>query len=181
MLFRSLTDEKNSLTVNLVPFRNGMADTLHADQLLNNGIYEVMEGDSAVLRIKNNGRQAVFFNVLDLQPNGVINLMLPNKKLNVYPEDLKIRGGETLILDKYVFGFSPPHGTEVFKVFSSHTELDLEELVTTQGRGGRGNYTFIEKLIKNTFQQNVRRGSVTKAGSPDGTASSLIIIIKSRL
>lgn len=170
-----MVDTKAGMEVRLVPFLRGEPDTIGINSVSKAGFMEMKEGDSAILWIRNSGKQSIYLNILDIQPNGVINPILPNRQARVFPEDLKIRAGETLLLHKYVIHFSAPYGTEIFKVFTSRNEMDMEQLIGSHGNSVRGDITYMEKLVKKTFHQNARGDNST--GAQEGSCSNLVFEI----
>ncbi len=172
-----LVDAGAKVELRLLPFSNGRVDTLLVQQKTHNGILEFEAGDSIVLQVTNKGRQAIYVNLLDLQPDGLINALLPDKASGIYPEDLKVKPGETRVFDQYTIRLNPPYGTEVFKFFLSRTELDLEDLVSTRGEGQRGSFSFLEKLVKRSYKSGTR-GAVVSAGGVEGGVVSVSFVIK---
>lgn len=175
-----LSDAGTKVVVKLLPYRNGQVDSAFLQSRIRNGIYEFQAGDTLVLQVVNKGRQAIYVNLLDLQPDGVINSLMPDKSSGIFPEDLKVKGGETRIFDQYTIRLNPPYGTEVFKFFLSRTELDLEDLVTTRGNGERGSFSFLEKLVKRTYKSGTR-GGVVSTGGVEGGVVTLSFVIKPSL
>lgn len=174
-----LVDAGAKVELRLLPFNKGRIDTLLLEQKTHNGILEFEAGDSIVLQVTNKGRQAIYVNLLDLQPDGLINALMPDKASGIYPEDLKVKPGETRVFDQYTIQLNPPYGTEVFKFFLSRTELDLEDLVSTRGEGQRGSFSFLEKLVKRSYKSG-NRGAVVSAGGVEGAVVTVSFLIKAR-
>lgn len=174
-----ISDPGTSAEVRLLPFVKGEVDTVNTRSWMKNGIYEFYEGDTVVLQVVNKSRQAIYLNLMDLQPNGLINVLLPNKAGNVFPEDLKIKAGESRLFDQYTIALHPPYGNELFKIFLSRTELDLEDLVAARGSGAeRGSFSYMEKLLRKTYGMQGRGGVVTAGAKAEGMATGLVFIIK---
>jgi hypothetical protein len=171
--------EDVSVEVQLVPRINGKPDTNKMKERTINNTFESYEKDTLMLRIRNTGAKDVFVNILDMQPNGVINAILPNKKKNIRPEGLKIiAGGESMT---YYVIIGPPYGTEVFKIIASETQIDLEDIVTpsSAGSNARGVITSMEKLIKKSYaiSRGADVGSSDNANA-DASTSDLVFLIK---
>lgn len=167
--------------VRLVPVLNGRADTANISKRMINGMYEFYDGDTVTIFIRNTGTRDIYVNILDLQPDGIINPILPMRDKNIYSYDLKIKAGSSFIFpaEKRLI-ISPPYGTEVFKVFTSTTEIDLEQIAITRGQATRGNLSALEKLVKSsyTITRGVTAGGIGKA---DGTTFSVMFRIKARM
>lgn len=172
----SLMEAKSGLDVRLVPLKNAEPDTGMAFSSSNRDQYKFSDKDTVVLWVSNPGKQALYINILDLMPDGSIQSILPNKAEKIYPEDLKIKAGETKLFLQYTISIQPPYGTEVFKIFTSRGEMNMEELVNTKGGGTRGNATYMEKLFKKSFGI-LERGEMNATGLQEGSASNLVFEI----
>ena len=145
----------------LVPVVNGKPDTSLIQSKIVNGIYQFKEGDQVALWIINNSSRSVFFNILDMQPDGIINPILPNKKVEIYPRDLKVASGASVVgFRDYILDIYPPYGLELFKVFVSFDEINMETIATTRGAEARGNLNSFEALVKKSFTARGAGGSV---------------------
>lgn len=165
--------EDIDVEVKLVPVINGKADTSSINTKIINGIYQYNVGDVLTLLINNKGSDPVFFNVLDLQPDGIIKSLLPRKELGFLPEHLTVPGGTSKLLN-YKIKIGPPLGNEVFKIFVSRTMIDLEGLGT---RGNsRGNLSAVERLVQNSYGTAMRGGDHVREG--DSKTYNLLFIIK---
>ena len=154
--YKLLQNEIKSPDINfeviLVPVVNGLPDTSLIQTKMVKGINQFKEGDSVALWVKNNGSRSVYFNILDLQPDGIINPILPNEKQEIYPRDLKVAGGtSTVFFKNYILTILPPFGLELFKVFVSFSEINMEKIATTRGAVGRGNLNSFEMLVRDSF------------------------------
>ena len=172
----AMVEAKSGLEVKLVPWRNGEPDTGKAVSSSNMEHYKFSVKDTVVLWVTNYGKQSLYINILDLLPDGSIQPILPNKGQKIFPEDLKIRAGESKIFSNYTISLEPPFGTEVFKIFTSRGEMNMEDLVITKGSGTRGASTYMEKLFKKSFGI-LERGDLNTTGLQEGSASSLIFEI----
>ena len=174
------------LEVKLIPIIDGKALTENIAKRMVNGILEIPVGESVAISITNKGKSEAFFNILDLQPDGVINPILPKKDRNGNyigpggPEDLKILSGQTIIYppDVYKVKIGPPNGMEVFKVFATCCQpLDMESIATSKApakieSGKRGALQSMEQLLKGSYEGASARG----AGS-EGTIFDVVFRI----
>lgn len=163
-----------SVDVRLLPFKNGAVDTL----AMFSSLFEAHEGDSVTLKIRNTGTKDVYVNILDLQPDGKINAILPCRSQGIYPQDLKILAGQEYIFPKkYFIRISPPFGTEVFKIFASESEINVENIATSRGSGTKSIMSVMERLINNSYSLS-RGGEVSSMGNADATTSEFVFLIK---
>jgi metacaspase-1 len=165
--------------VRLVLLKDGKPDTAATNARVRGGRLETYEGDQFTLWVRNTGRKDAYVNILDMQPDGVINPVLPNRNMDnpIYSQDLKIPAGQEYFLpgmDK--IGIAPPCGTEVYKVFVSPVEIDVQDLANTRG-ATKGVMRAIEKLVRNSY--NLSRGAPSMSlPSADVTTSEYVFVIK---
>lgn len=178
----NVKDDNCKVEVKLVPVVNGKPDLKKLKSKMINGTYEFSDGDTVAVLIKNIGTKDVYVNIIDLQPDGIINPILPNKQYRYIPSELLLKKGKSnyFFTDNRTLVLRPPYGTEVFKIFVSETEIDMEAIATSNGaiqnsRGG-GNLSDLEKLLKNSYNVNTRGGEVRAAAS--GSSSGLVFRIK---
>lgn len=181
----NVKDNNCKLEVKFVPVVNNKPNMKKMNSKMVNGTYEFYDGDTVAIYVKNIGPKDVFVNIIDLQPNGKINPILPNKENGYIPSELLIEKGKghyffpdkdkTLVMRK-------PFGTEVFKIFASETEIDMETIAASNGviqravsRGG-GNLSPMELLLKNSFNGNSRGGETSS--NANGTISGIVFRIK---
>lgn len=149
---------------------------------------ELMEGDEVYLKITNTGDKKFYINIVDVQPDGKINPVLPNKNLkdkDGYPaavraEDCTVNKGDSLLLKNLTIKIWPPYGEETLKVFLSGEKLDLEDILTDdandgQSRGTGGVLNNMAKIFKNSkVNSNGTRGTETKVNTAqNGTIFSV--------
>ncbi len=155
----SIVDPQSHLDVKLVPWVNGIADINAADH--SKPIAEFKVGNKFILWVKNTGSRACYFNILDLQPDGIINPVLPNSRPSkgdpIDVNDLRIEADSSHLFDKYILTVAPPCGLEIYKIFVSTKPIDLE--IIANSKGARGNFSVLEKLVKNSY-------GITKRGTP---------------
>jgi hypothetical protein len=153
------------------------------------GRLELQEDDVVYLRIINKGQKQFYINIVDIQPDGFINPVIPNKNLkdrnnNPAPlkwEDCLVRKYDTLFLRSLPISIQQPYGDEIFKVFLSTAALDLEDILTSKDEasvppGKRGILNGLEKIFVNSnINENGTRGGVGSRVNTDqnGTVFSL--------
>lgn len=142
-------------------------DTLDIQQFIVNGMYEFPEEQNFLMKFTNKGTRTAYFNVIDIQPDGVISAIIPsNDKDFIYPLDyFKLSPGASMVWNKYTIEFYDPYGTEVYKVFSSKEPIDLTFAVTNSGTQKRGGETDLELLFRNTYDMQgvAQRGTKNNA------------------
>jgi metacaspase-1 len=152
-----LADTNYKIIVRLVPQESNKI------QNINNGAYTFQVGDTFRIEIINHSKFDVFYNVLDLDPEGNINAIFPNKKERIYSHELKVKAGDTLLIPHKINVFDPS-GEEIFKLFISKSELDLEGIARSRGENTRNMMTDIEKVFKSSYKPSTRNVSTAKDG-----------------
>jgi metacaspase-1 len=166
----------------------GNIDSARLNSRLNSGRLELKENDKVVLRIVNTGKRNFYINVVDIQPDGFINPILPNKNVkdkygNPSPlkwEDCMVKRADTILLRNLSIDIQKPYGEETFKVFLSSSPLDLEDILTTknelEAKNKRGVLNGLEKIFaaSNVNEFGRRGAGATSINTvQDGTIFSL--------
>jgi hypothetical protein len=164
----NVTDREASLEVTLVPLVNGQPDTTSQPNELS-----FNAGSKFLIWVKNKSRTNLYLNILDLQPNGVINAILPNRDQRIFADDLMIPSGNSFLFKNYVITVTPPFGKEVFKVFAATDKIDLEDITNSRGVTKRGNLRPFENLVQKSYE--ARSVSI---GDASGSSFNLYFDIK---
>ena len=176
-----LRDSTITAQVKLVKVTNGKPDAKFMAAKYQEVPYEFIDGDTIMLWVKNPGKKDVYVNILDIQPNGQINSMLPNTKIEkpVVASELKIPAGQTRTFPEYVIVLGPPFGTEIFKVFVTTKEIDVEGLATPEDEQvkTRGALSEFEKLMINS-RNITTRGATVSVKPTDGSLFNILFRIK---
>jgi hypothetical protein len=161
-------------------FKNGVPDSIRGKANIINGRYEFSEGDSIVVWVENRSSTPVWINIIDMQPNGIINAIFPSRRTNIYPEQLSIAAHSRRVFYRYPIGLSPPFGSEVFKIFAARQKIDLEYIATAKGQQlKKGNFSVLEKLFDHSYKLGIK-GDPSPASHADGSIQSLLFQIKPR-
>ncbi|MBL7806717.1 MAG: caspase family protein [Saprospiraceae bacterium] len=167
---RGLSLEDDALRVRLavVPQRTS-ADTISAT--LTFRAYK----DTVALRVTNTGSVGCYYTLIDIQPDGRINVALPEIGRTI--ADYFLKPGAARQFD--ISWFSPPTGTEVFKLIASREPLDLRPVVQTRGRSTRGkpSLNVLETLLAqryDTSNSTLNRGPAQIA--PGGVSVTTLVI-----
>ena len=173
-----VNDKDANASIQLLPWVNGKIDT--SQNMIGQTANAFSVGDKMVLMVRNPGTKPIYINILDLQPDGKINSILPNRSIRnpIYPDDLKIEPESERIFSNYILTVTPPTGTEVFKVFVSTQVLDLEEIAQSRGGTTRGSLSMFESLVKKSYGLQTRGMEIDNAGVGNGAAFNLVFQIK---
>jgi len=149
------------------------------------GRLELQEGDTVYLKIVNTGTKKLYINIVDIQPDGIINRVMPNRTLKdikglprpLLPENCMLDKKDSIINTDMMITIAEPFGEEIFKVFLSSSQLDLEDLlagnsdVNSRTRGVLNN---LAKVFENAENKTGSRGANPSINtSQDGTVFSL--------
>lgn len=174
-----LKDPSAQLEVKLVPVINGKPDMKAIAGKTVNGILECKEGDAIAVWVKNNSDGPLYLNILDMQPDGIINPIFPNTitKPNITPEELKVEPGSEKIFPRYIT-IGPPFGLEVFKIFVSSTMINMEKLTDRGNRDMKGNFSVLENLVDQSYDVATREA--VSPGKPNGSVYNVLFRIREK-
>ncbi|WP_430412327.1 caspase family protein [Kordia sp.] len=140
------------------------------------GIIVFKEGDNTYIDIKNNSKMALYYTLLDIQPNNIINILIPEDGYTA--NDFHLKAGESY---KHQIEFYPPYGTEIFKLVASEQPLDLRPILRTKGKeAGKKNPNPFELLFKDSYKNNERltRGDFRTLNIPTGAVNIYTIVFE---
>jgi metacaspase-1 len=167
----NVDDPEAELEVKLLPVINGKPDTNYIHQAKTS----FNDGDKMMVWVNNRSRHNLFINILDIQPNGVINAILPNNSQRIAAEDLMVPAGSSFLFKNYVITIGPPYGKEIFKIFACGDKIDLEDIAGNHGEGKRGGLHPFEILVKRSFDA---RDAAQKVSADIGSSYNLYFDIK---
>lgn len=184
-LIQNLVIKDTTVTaqIKLVKVVNGKPDEKFMAAKYQDQSYDFNVGDTIMLWVKNPGKKDIYVNILDIQPNGQINPMLPNSQIErpVVASELKIAAGKTRTFPEYVIVMAPPLGTEIFKVFVTTSEINVEGLATPESEQvktrGKGLVEEFEKLAVKTTEFKTRGANVSVKPT-DGSVFNILFRIK---
>jgi metacaspase-1 len=135
------------------------------------GRMELKVGDEVYLNVVNTGQKKLYINIVDIQPDGKINPVIPNKTLrdvNNNPAPIRwdqctVNKGDSLFFKDLSITIGPPLGAEIFKVFLSADPLDLEEILTTNSDANSQSRGVLNNLAK-IFKDSQVNASGTRGG-----------------
>ncbi|MBK8921891.1 MAG: caspase family protein [Saprospirales bacterium] len=108
-------------------------------------------GDWFRIRVHNRGSKAAYFTLLDIQPDNLVNPLIPGE--GETPTQFRVGAGKTLdVPDKY-FRIGPPAGVEMFKLIATEQPVDLRPIARSQGASTRANTqaSALEQIFGQTF------------------------------
>lgn len=186
-LLQKLVVKDSTVTaqIKLVKVTNGKADEKFMATKFQDMAYEFFEGDTIMLWVKNPGKKDIYVNILDIQPNGQINSMLPNTGIEkpIVASELKVAAGKTRTFPDYIIELAPPLGIEVFKVFVTTKEINVEGLATPESEQvktrGNINLSGFERLMVNSGNITTRGANVSVKPS-DGSVFNILLRIKAK-
>lgn len=174
----SIPDSTIKVGVQLVPIVNSLPDTSSILSTFKNGVRTFTTQNYFTIQVTNASKFPVYINILDLSPDGRMAAILPNREAGVYAKDLKIEAGSTRLFADYEIGLSEPYGLEVYKIFVSKKEINLEDLIAIKDQDAfRGNWGVLENIAIASTQ--LQRGSnlSVKASNASGAVFDLVFEI----
>jgi hypothetical protein len=161
-----IKDPKFNITARFIPYINGKPDTTLIPSKQRNGLYEFVVGDKFVIEITNHNSNKVYFNILDIEPTGNINAIMPRSGVTKEkPIDLYVEGNTTRLFDEISVTIYPPIGDEIFKFFVSDKPLYMEYIATNKGTNSRNMSSDLDRVFKNSFKPSTRGEFSSKNGS----------------
>jgi hypothetical protein len=173
-----LNDPEYRVEIRFVPvkakYENGkikVIDTLDFSVYLKDEpVPTFTEKDQFMIEVTNTGNRSTYFNIIDIQPDGYINPVVPAPGKD--GKEYIIKKGQTYIVpDVLLDGFYEPYGTEVFKVFASKEPLNLSPIINSRGIGTRGSSNLLETILQDTYQ-NTRGPKVKVSSMPSESSGS---------
>jgi metacaspase-1 len=142
--------------------------------------YEYNVGEIMIFGVHNKGAEDVYINILDFQPDGIVNPLLPNKSLNkpIQPFELKVPAGKEIIFKDYQVKIGPPLGSEVLKIFISDQEIDMEGVA--KEFKARSFMSALESLVADAPKAITRGGDVLNLKQAKGVVYNIPFQIKAK-
>ncbi|NHE58981.1 caspase family protein [Cyclobacterium plantarum] len=163
--------------------RISLADKIGAD-----GVLVLNEGDHFKVKFINEGRKKAYISLLDIQPDNVVNLIIPGEQETA--EEYVVAAKDSLELS-YIFEIGKPYGVEVFKLIATEEPVNLGPIVTNRGgstargevadRRGGGQVHPLEELLINSYKaedgENTRSTTTTNVPPSSGHIENLVFRI----
>lgn len=182
-----LSDPDVDMSFEFVPVHlyRGMVDTsekIDIKTFYRNGVLEVTEDDVVLIKVTNHGRKRAYYSIIDIQPDGVINPIIPDPEVGEDINELYIEPGDShLIMTKFV-EFGPPYGTEVFKLIAATEAIDFSPIITSRGEPEeKKEMSPFEEMFAESYSMGTRGGKVGKLSASDMSTFTLTFeIVKER-
>ncbi len=145
---------------------------------LANGKPVMSLGDYFMVDVRNTGSLDAYVTVLDLSPDGTLNPIWPNPRIDRGAQDNKVKAESPdnpqrapwrRIPFPYVFRIDPPSGNEILKAIATDVPADFSTLTTPQTRGeiSRGEQeaarTPVGRLLASVTRPSTRGPSLATA------------------
>ncbi len=159
-LKREFKNDSIDFELKLVPIRKGKPDTTLYNRMISKGnlFFKGDLSDTAVIWISNNNPFPVYFNVIDLAPNGEITPILPS--IYTSASELKVEANTSQYWHQESFkipfnGRYPNgvYGKAIFKVFVSKDKIDIPFLLLGKSKG-TGDNIILNGLSKSINELN---------------------------
>lgn len=139
------TDDRFNIVMELLPVEADIYDDgtfeiteyLDKDKFVVNEVPGFTAENMAVIKVTNNGTKKAFFNIIDIQPDGFINPIIPTVN-DSDGREYYLEPGESAILKNTIVMFGPPYGNEVFKVIATDKPFNLSATIMQHGSSSRG-------------------------------------------
>lgn len=148
-------NEKFDVIMELIPvkakiYEDGNFDIieyLDTNSILVNDVPEFSISVTALIKVTNFGTKKSFFNIIDIQPDGFINPVIPTVN-DVDGREYVLEPGESAILQNTLVMFGPPYGNEVFKLIATDKAFNLSATITGHGNKTRGDSNIFESALQ---------------------------------
>ena len=181
-----LTDPKYHVVFEFIPVRFielpndaiKIVDTLTIEDITENGVPVIKTDEliGVIIKVSNIGTRDAYFSIIDIQPDGTINGILPAEDITLKqsPEDFKIKVGQSYIAPGSFVRFYPPLGMEVFKLFASKEAIDFTPILTNK-KNTRSYKSPLEALFDDGYTKSSRGELTNPIRSNDMEASTSVI------
>lgn len=128
-----------------------------------------------VLKIKNIGNKDCYISAIEIQPDDIINVLLPYKNLD--PSSYLLKPGEEKTW-LHIRRFTEPFGTEVFKVFATSSIINIRSIIQSKGIATKGDMQTMEVLLNDSYMGTRGDSPSGFDANNSGTIKSIIFEIK---
>ncbi|MDD3686982.1 MAG: caspase family protein [Bacteroidales bacterium] len=91
----------------------------------------------ALIKVTNYGTKKAYFNIIDIQPDGFINPVIPTVH-DLDGREYVLDPGESAVLKNTLVMFGPPFGNEIFKLIATDKPFNLSATILQHGNSTRG-------------------------------------------
>lgn len=148
-----------------------------------NGALELIDDDVFSIKLKNSGHYDVYVNILEIAPNGSVNVILPDFENEDEPADYFLPvGKEQIVPGLYRKLSGPEYGKYIYKVFATREKVSFRAIYNSRGAATDQKYVHpAEKLFGQSFS-STRGGESLKASqtSGGGTTTQYSLLLKKK-
>ena len=101
-----------------------------------NGI-KLKVGSCIKFKITNTGLVGGYYTLIDIQPDNIINLLIPAVQLNYTASEYYLKPGDQFVTS-YAIEIAKPLGEETLKLICSKKPLEIADIIATQGNLKKG-------------------------------------------
>lgn len=147
-----------------------VGDSLPVGSFVRDGMFQVSPFDHVVLRLENKGTRGAYFNIIDIQPDNVLNPIIPAPEGNETPSGYYLAPGQVWYSGwknrkgSTYQSFGSPWGREVYRVFATSEPVDLRNIYRTRGKGAYRHS--LERGIASIYRYPATRNAATPIISP---------------
>jgi hypothetical protein len=103
------------------------------------------------LNIKNKSKKGIYFTLLDIQPDNVVNLLIPDETEDAAAYFVPIGKSMEAPSGKEYYQIGRPAGVETLKLIVTDKPIDLRPISASKGTVNKGSNTPLERLFGQTF------------------------------
>jgi metacaspase-1 len=151
------------------------------EKLDKNGTLHLKVGDGFRIRVINDGYKPAYYTLLDIQPDNVINVLMPMANSQETPAEFVVEAKSVAEPPaKYYKKIGPPLGFEVFKLIATDQAIDLRNVVKTRGQTKSASQNPFEKVFAKTFfteETSTRGGSALSMSASEVNVATITFVI----
>jgi len=153
-------------------------DTLNIDDYYQDGTIVFGKQNVVMLKITNVGNKDAFFNIIEINPDGIIKPIFPIG--DITSVECEITKEHSIILPIFINGFYPPYGKQIYKVFADENPIDLNSVITNQGKLDYKGFNSFMLLVNNSYKtKGVNTVNTSRINNKNtGSVSNLMFITK---
>ncbi len=168
-------DENYDVVMELIPvkaeiFADGsfeIIDYLDPKIIMENEIPSFSTSNMALIKVTNYGNRKAYFNIIDIQPDGFINPVIPTVN-DLDGREYYLESGESAVLKNTLVMFGPPYGNEIFKLIATDKSFNLSATIQHHGNATRGESNIFENALQiGQSGKNTRGASTISAKKTD--------------
>ncbi|MFC5413166.1 caspase family protein [Larkinella bovis] len=145
-----------------------VTDSAGRRPFLQDGALVFKNGERTSVRVTNKGQTRIYFNVIDIQPDDLVNILFPVRDTPDFHDSADNYGldpGQSVIIPHRV-KLAPPYGRETFKVLASQEQFDLRNAIEARAIT-TGSKKVLERIFARTGGASSR--SVDPTTYPDSS------------